>query len=174
MDFSNIPTLEILLAAYLGLSGVRKRSLSPSGGLAAFLVGSTILAVRLRTFGLALIIFYLVGSKATKVGKLTKAKLEEGHQEAGYRNAAQVLCNSCSAYVAAMIWAGLFVGGSWQGRVLEGLGVTGWGRAYDSSEWCAVDSGVSVGWSRKLVFIALGYATFSCAREHKLTSMPLF
>jgi Integral membrane protein DUF92 len=92
------------------VSGYRKRSLSLSGAAAAFLIGFTMMSIPLRVFGVTLIAFYLIGSKAreiafmfslgennispvlqaTKVGKSLKAKLEEGHQEAGYRTAWQV------------------------------------------------------------------------------------
>ncbi|KAL7282856.1 hypothetical protein ACG7TL_002269 [Trametes sanguinea] len=75
--------------------------------IAAFIVGYTTLSVPLRTFGIALIIFYLAGSRATKVGKTLKKQLEEGHQDAGYRNAAQVLCNSLTAALTAVLWSAL-------------------------------------------------------------------
>ena len=81
-DLSTFHFAPFFLAVYLGSSGVRKGSLSPSGGLADFIVGFAMMAVRLRVFGVSLIAFYLVGSKATKLGKERKAKLEEGHQAA--------------------------------------------------------------------------------------------
>ncbi|KAI8974186.1 integral membrane protein DUF92-domain-containing protein [Trametes punicea] len=130
----------LVLALALSLHGLRKRSLSPSGAVAAFIVGYTTLSVRLRTFGIALIVFYLVGSRATKVGKALKNQLEEGHQAAGYRNAAQVLCNSLSAAVAALLWSALYEPGSWQSRWLgaahvdEHLGAQR--IPYDFEQWC--------------------------------------
>ena len=76
----------LLFAIALSGHGLRKRSLSPSGAAAAFAVGYTMMSVKLSAFGVALIVFYLTGSRATKVGKALKQKLEEGHTEAGYRN----------------------------------------------------------------------------------------
>ena len=55
------------IASLLALHGLRKGSLSPSGALAAFLVGYGHLANPTKAFGVALIAFYFLGSRATKV-----------------------------------------------------------------------------------------------------------
>ncbi|KAH8100384.1 integral membrane protein DUF92-domain-containing protein [Cristinia sonorae] len=157
------PWIELILAAYLGISGTRKRSLSPSGGIAAFVVGFLMMAVPLRTFGVSLIVFYLTGSKATKVGKELKAKLEEGHQEAGYRNWSQVLCNSFSAFVASVLWTASYVPESLLSSMLSS--VVPHGDGYNSEEWCAVSQ---TGWSRTLVFVSLGH--FACCLGDTLAS----
>lgn len=151
---SQFPRIPFLLALYLGYSGVRKRSLSPSGGIAAFVVGFAMMAVPLRTFGVSLIVFYLVGSKATKVGKELKARLEDGHQEAGYRSASQVLCNSLSAFVASLLWSAAFVPGSVASTLLGTYTPTQ--VPYESKAWCAVTPPESAKLSRTLVFVALG------------------
>lgn len=148
------PWVEFFIAAYLGFSGFRKRSLSPSGGIAAFVVGFSMLAAPLRSFGVSLIVFYLVGSKATKRGKELKAKLEEGHQEAGYRNANQVLCNSFSALLATLWWSATFVPNSWEAKLLSEYVSTN--VPYDSAQWCAASPTVAGGLSRTLLFVALG------------------
>ena len=80
------PVLSLLLSVH----GYRKRSLSPSGAISAFLIGFITMSVPLRIFGVTLIAFYLAGSRATKIGKARKGALEEGHEEAGYRNVWQV------------------------------------------------------------------------------------
>ena len=61
-----------------------------SGALAAFVVGFLMMSVSLRVFGISLIAFYGVATKATRVGKKTKSSLEEGHDVAGNRNMWQV------------------------------------------------------------------------------------
>ncbi|KAH9919436.1 integral membrane protein DUF92-domain-containing protein [Amylocystis lapponica] len=122
-----VPLIPCALAALLGLQGLRKRSLSPSGAITAFIVGFSMLSVPLRAFGVSLIVFYLIGSRATKVGKRLKATLEEGHEEAGYRNAAQVLCNSFSAFLASAAWSALFVTGSVAVEPQQ---------PYDFAQWC--------------------------------------
>lgn len=149
------PWIEFLIAAYLGFSGVRKRSLSPSGGIAAFVVGFSMLSTPLRSFGISLIIFYLVGSKATKRGKDVKAKLEDGHQEAGYRNANQVICNSFSAFLATVWWSASFVSNSWEAQFLSGYIPTS--VPYNSTNWCAASPDIAGGLSRLLLFVALGW-----------------
>lgn len=84
------PLVPLLLATLLSGHGYRKRSLSPSGAITAFVVGFVLLSTKLRVFGVSLIIFYGVGSRATRVGKSLKATLEDGNDGAGYRNAFQV------------------------------------------------------------------------------------
>lgn len=90
MPFPGTLYLPLALATGLSLHGLRKRSLSPAGALAAFAVGLLAFAPALRAFGTALIAFYLAGSRATKVGRLRKQNLEEGYEDAGYRGAMQV------------------------------------------------------------------------------------
>ena len=152
-SLSQYPVVPFLLAVYLGFSGVRKGSLSPSGGVAAFVVGFSMMAVPLRAFGVALIVFYLMGSKATKVGKELKAKLEDGHQEAGYRNAAQVLCNSLSAFIASLVWSAYFVPGSIASQI---SGISTSAKPYDSARWCPVSPPPSAHLSKALLFVTLG------------------
>lgn len=59
--------IAILLATYLAYSGLKKRSLSFSGAISAFIVGYASLSSTICSFGAMLIVFYLAGSKATKV-----------------------------------------------------------------------------------------------------------
>lgn len=153
--FSDIPLVPTLVATLLAGHGFRKRSLSPSGALAAFLTGVTMLSPPLRSFGISLIVFYLVGSRATKVGKNRKAQLEEGHQEAGYRSAEQVLCNSFTALIATLLWSATFVPNSLASQLLPSELVIP-GRPYSSTEWCPLSAQVTHGWSRALLLLSLG------------------
>ncbi|KAG8851035.1 hypothetical protein FRB96_009517 [Tulasnella sp. 330] len=150
----------------------RKKSLSPSGAAAAFIIGLLTMAVPLRTFGVALIVFYLVGSRATKIGKALKSSLEEGHEEAGYRNASQVISNSFTALIAACTWSlfytpyVFFPSIFWKliGQTTGSLPTS----LYNSDVWCAVDPNAYGGQSRKLVFLALGH--FACCLGDTLAS----
>ncbi|KAI0948824.1 hypothetical protein AcV7_009465 [Taiwanofungus camphoratus] len=164
--FEELPITPFLLAALLGFQGHRKRSLSSSGAIAAFIVGFTMMAVPLRAFGVSLIVFYLVGSRATKVGKQLKARLEEGHQEAGYRSAAQVLCNSASAFAACLAWNAIFVPHSLLAKALAG--VVPLQAPYDFQQWCPLTPPVSAAWSRPLIFVTLGH--FACCLGDTLAS----
>jgi uncharacterized membrane protein len=56
-----------LIATGLSLHGYRKGSLSRSGAIAAWVVGYGHVANPLKLFGTTMIVFYLVGSRATKV-----------------------------------------------------------------------------------------------------------
>jgi len=156
-DISLVPTL---IATLLAGHGLRKRSLSPSGAFVAFFTGITMLSPPLRSFGVSLIMFYLIGSRATKVGKSRKAQLEEGHQEAGYRSASQVFCNSSSALAATLLWSAAFVPNSLASQLLPSLLVVP-GRPYISTEWCPISPQVTSGWSRALVLVSLGCAQYS-------------
>ena len=86
----NFPWFALLLATLLSVHGLRKRSLSPSGAVTAFVVGFGMMSVKLHVFGVGLIAFYLAGSRATKLGKIEKSKLEDTSEAAGYRTAFQV------------------------------------------------------------------------------------
>ncbi|EIM84929.1 uncharacterized protein STEHIDRAFT_169791 [Stereum hirsutum FP-91666 SS1] len=164
------PYIPLLLSTYLSLSGLRRRSLSPSGALLAFLTGLLTLSLPgpLVTPGLSLVAFYLTGSYATKLGKQRKARLEEGHDEggAGYRTAGQVFCNSAGAVGACVLWGVIFgAGEGWPfglGGVVRGwLGGLEGGEGgewdYARGEWCPVDGSVNGGLSRKLMFVVLGH-----------------
>ena len=80
-----------------------------------------------------------------------------------------MLCNSFAALVATVVWTVLFVPESvgmgvvkWVGGVVgvdvdAGLdGLVGKGREVYGAGWCPVDREVGDGWSRALVFAALG------------------
>lgn len=62
----NIPTIPFIIALLLSVHGWRKRSLSADGAVTAFVVGILMMAGGTRVFGVALIGFYLAGSRATK------------------------------------------------------------------------------------------------------------
>ena len=58
--------LPLFLACLLSAHGLRKKSLSPSGAITAFLVGFLTLEGAIYVFGATLIGFYLMGNRATK------------------------------------------------------------------------------------------------------------
>lgn len=113
---SGLYPIPLGIAAYLGFSGYRKGSLSLDGAIAASLVGYASLANPFAGFGLALITFYLNGSKATKYKASVKERLEthspsvsvpevkKGKRDtsSGNRSAVQVLCNSATAVAACV------------------------------------------------------------------------
>lgn len=154
----DFPLVPFLFATALSVNGLRKRSLSPSGAAAAFLTGISMLSLPLRTPGIVLITFYLLGSSATRAGQPRKAALEDGHDygQGGYRTAAQVFCNSASALIATLAWGALHAPGFPGVRVAEALfGVHS--VPYRDETWCPLDAGITNGWSRALLFVVLGY-----------------
>lgn len=166
--------LPLFLAILLSVHGLRKKSLSPSGAVTAFVIGFLTMAGGLRMFGVALIGFYLIGSRATKYGKEKKTKLEESYQEGGYRTGWQVLSNSAAAVAAAFTWNSVFVPGSIHANMATILGLhTGKmlgltnPMIYDGA-WCPLDASISNGWSRALVLAALGH--FACCLGDTLGS----
>jgi uncharacterized protein (TIGR00297 family) len=97
------------VAAYMARSGLKKKSLSRGGALAAFAVGFLSLAAGLR-FGSVLIVFYKTSSILTKWRGSEKARLEDGHRAGGQRGAGQVF--ACSLYaVAIAVWFAVARGG---------------------------------------------------------------
>jgi len=164
-----------VLAVLLSGHGWRRKSLSPSGALTAFVVGLLMMAGDTRTFGVALIGFYLSGSRATKFGKDRKSRLEEGYHEAGYRNGWQVLSNSATAFMAAFMWNATFAPSSLHASLAKLLGID-LGRTVlrlhevniSDGTWCPLSNTVANGWSRILIFAALGH--FSCCLGDTLAS----
>lgn len=66
LTLKDVPVTAVALATLLSLHGLRKKSLSPDGALTAFVVGMGTMAGGLKVFGVTLIGFYLLGSRATK------------------------------------------------------------------------------------------------------------
>jgi len=103
--------LTLFLAIALGAHGYRKGSLNASGALTASLLGFACLASPLRLFGVAMLSFYFLGSRATKVKAHIKAKIEDDRdplKASGNRNAAQVASNAFVGTMASISWRYLF------------------------------------------------------------------
>lgn len=99
--------LGFFLASILAGHGYRKKSLSGSGALAAFVVGLASVGSGIR-FGLTMILFYFSSSQLTKFKADVKRQYEEDFKEGGQRDASQVL--SCSAPAVAVGLAHFFLG----------------------------------------------------------------
>ncbi|KAJ7498690.1 integral membrane protein DUF92-domain-containing protein [Mycena latifolia] len=178
-----ISIVSVLLPTLLGVHGLSKKSLSTSGALTAFFVGFLMISgasggpagegLGLKLWGVSLIGFYLLGSRATKYGKQRKAKLEAGYHDYGNRSGWQVLSNSFSAAAACSCWNIMFVPqgvhawiwGALTAGVLNTPAVT---RTYTRDGWCPLSEDVGAGWSRALLFAALGH--FACCLGDTLAS----
>ncbi|KAJ6539599.1 integral membrane protein DUF92-domain-containing protein, partial [Mycena capillaripes] len=105
-------------------------------------------------------------------GKKRKATLEAGYHDYGNRSGWQVLSNSFSAAVACSAWNIFFVP--------QGVHAWIWGaltatkvpstitHAYTSDGWCPLSKDAGDGWSRALLFAALGH--FACCLGDTLAS----
>lgn len=98
-----------LIALTLGWRGYTKRSLSTDGALSAVAVGFLSFAGDLRS-GVLMITFYICGSKATKVKKEVKERLDDSAGAASIRGAHQVL--ACSAIATGLTLALVALGKS--------------------------------------------------------------
>ena len=95
-------TLGFLIATALAARGVRRRSLSKSGAAAAWIVGFLSVAAG-PSRGVLLLLFYIVGTAATKFRHDEKARIDATAQVGAERGPSQVL--ACSAVgVVCSVW----------------------------------------------------------------------
>jgi uncharacterized membrane protein len=94
--------LAVLISLYLAAHGIKKKSLSTSGALAAISVGFTTFAISYK-LGFILIFFYYVSSKLTKLKEDIKSRLEDGYLQGGQRDFVQVYSCSILATMVAVL-----------------------------------------------------------------------
>lgn len=94
------PACGVVIGGLLARRGVRKGSLSASGGVAAFVVAVMTWGSGIE-FGVTLIAFYQTGSWLTRLGAKRKMKLDANNSEHGNRDAFQVLsCSLVGAFIS--------------------------------------------------------------------------
>ena len=95
-------TVATLMASMLAFRASRKKSLTPRGSVAAFLVGFLLIATGWRGFNL--LVFYFVAIKATKYKKDVKAKIDGtiATQGSAIRGVGQVLACSLLATLLSL------------------------------------------------------------------------
>mmetsp|Transcript_30948 Transcript_30948/g.65296 ORF Transcript_30948/g.65296 Transcript_30948/m.65296 type:complete len:287 (-) Transcript_30948:6977-7837(-) len=81
------------IAFFIAHRGVKRKSLTPHGAVAASVVGFLSISCGLR--GFLLLLFYLVATKATKYKSVMKASLDETADDSACRGPSQVM--ACSA-----------------------------------------------------------------------------
>jgi len=92
----------VLLPTLMALYGLKKKSLSVSGSVAAWLVGFVIAVSGVRN-AIILITFFLSASKMTKLKQEAKRKIEDDFKEGGQRDFVQVLSNGGIALTIALV-----------------------------------------------------------------------
>ncbi|KAG0027485.1 Transmembrane protein 19 [Podila clonocystis] len=90
------------MCAFLAKHGLSKGSLSPSGAVAATVVGMGTFTNTPYVFSAVLMTFYLSSSRLTKYKSDIKKKLEEDHKEGGGRTAIQVFSNGAVGTLIAI------------------------------------------------------------------------
>ncbi|BGP43899.1 hypothetical protein JCM10450v2_008099 [Rhodotorula kratochvilovae] len=160
----------LLTAVLVAARGLRSSSLSPSGALAAAVLGYAALASPLKVFAACLLGFYFAGSKATKVKAAIKATYEEPDAPSASssrsftstsaappppsgRTATQVACNALVGSLCALAWRVQYSG--------ERAGAQSW---RDDGAWCVVGLDPHGGsrQSRALVFAAVAFWAACC------------
>lgn len=178
--------ISLALATLLATHGYRKGSLSLSGALAAFTVGYLTLANPFPLFGTLMIVFYLAGSRVTKVkadikasleresehdddqGAVTTTVTEHKSKKGGGRDAWQVLCNGLTGCVASVVFWLIHSGEVSRQCHATSAATVGLGRMDFLSpyKWnagkahCILTPTLHSGWTRFLAMIALGQ--FAC------------
>lgn len=105
--FIRIP-LAFILATAISARGLRKKSLSRSGAVAAFVVGFLSFLSSVR-FGLTLVSFYLSATRATRYKSNLKRLVEDKYEsENGHRSAKQVLASSAPGVIIAIVYLIVF------------------------------------------------------------------
>ncbi|KAL0117308.1 hypothetical protein PUN28_010275 [Cardiocondyla obscurior] len=93
----------VIIPLMFAFWGLRKKSLDISGAILGFLMG---FVLTLSSFAhlVALMAFFVTGSKVTKFRSMQKKKLEADFKEGGQRNWIQVLCNGGMATQLALLY----------------------------------------------------------------------
>jgi uncharacterized membrane protein len=95
--------LSATIATLLALRAVKRKSLSHSGAVAAWCVGFFSVVTGLR--GFVLLVFYQLGSWATKYKKSIKQTKDATADESSARGASQVLACSVIAVILSLVRA---------------------------------------------------------------------
>ncbi len=95
--------IALLLSTALAARSLKRKTLTKVGAMAAFIAGLISFSLLPSTSGCYMLLFYLMGTKATKVNKEAKADLVE--EEKGGRTAEQVL-SCCLPAIALTLQRG--------------------------------------------------------------------
>ncbi|CCA69894.1 hypothetical protein PIIN_03834 [Serendipita indica DSM 11827] len=163
-SLQELPVFSLLISAIVTWKGLKDGKLSFDGAVAAFFVGFAMLSTPLHVFGITLLVLYFVGSRATRVGKAHKVKMEEGAKVGlGARDAVQACLATPPAFIACLLWRARFT----DSRLSAFIGVQQ-SKPYNSNTTCAIDPTYGDRVSYALVLAALGQ--FGCSLGDTLAS----
>jgi Raf kinase inhibitor-like YbhB/YbcL family protein/uncharacterized protein (TIGR00297 family) len=104
--------LGILLAAIIAFAAYLAKSLSRSGGFAAFLLGSVIFGIGGITWSILLLAFFVSSSGLSRLFKKQKLTFEEKFSKGSRRDAGQVAANGAVAGLLTILFP-LFSSNTW-------------------------------------------------------------
>lgn len=97
--------LACLAAALVAGAAYTARALSPSGGLAAFVLGSIVFGLGGFSWAVVLVVFFVTSSGLSFLFKKRKAGVEADFSKSGRRDAGQVIANGGVAGAAVLVHA---------------------------------------------------------------------
>ncbi len=97
-------TIGVGLALLIALLSYRFKFLSPSGSAATFLLGAVVFGIGKWEFSLPLLLFFILSSLLSKLGKKWKKKFADTFQKGGQRDLGQVFANGGIAGIIVLLW----------------------------------------------------------------------
>lgn len=97
-------TFGVLLALAIAVVSFHLRFLSVTGALATFLLGSVVFGIGKWEFSLPLLLFFVLSSLLSKVGKKKKKQFADTFQKGGQRDLGQVFANGGIAGIFVLFW----------------------------------------------------------------------
>jgi uncharacterized protein (TIGR00297 family) len=103
--FENIQlTLGLVLAAIVAFSTFKLHFLTASGAVSTFLLGTVVFGIGGWKFSIPILVFFILSSLLSKVGKQRKQKLAQTYQKSSRRDLEQVIANGGLAGVLVIFW----------------------------------------------------------------------
>ena len=97
-------TIGVGLALFIAVLTYRFRFLSASGAVATFLLGAVVFGIGRWEFSLPLLLFFILSSLISKLGKNWKRKFADTFQKGGRRDLGQVFANGGIAGIIVLLW----------------------------------------------------------------------
>jgi len=97
-------TIGVGIALFVAAVSYYFRFLSGSGAVATFLLGAVVFGTGKWEFSLPILIFFILSSLLSKIGKNWKQKFADTFQKGGRRDIGQVLANGGVAGIIVLIW----------------------------------------------------------------------
>jgi len=97
-------TIGLVLAALVAFSTYRLHFLSESGAVGTFLLGTVVFGIGGWKFSIPILVFFILSSLLSKLGKRRKQKLAQTYQKSSRRDLGQVIANGGLAGVLVIFW----------------------------------------------------------------------